>query len=164
MKLPEIERFWAKVSPEPNSGCWLWIGACIADGYGSFGASRAHRWAYEHFVGPIPSGLHVCHKCDVRCCVNPDHLFVGTSKDNVADMWRKGRNAWACNPSSRARGERVSTAKLTSQIVISIRKRCVNGESQYQLAKEFGVSSGTLWAIVHRKSWAHVKEADQPEG
>jgi len=94
--LSTIDRFMQHVIPEPNSGCWLWIGAEKHNGYGVFNkgndcAVRAHRWSYEHFKGPIQPGLVVCHSCDVRCCVNPNHLWVGTIKDNQQDMSKKGR-------------------------------------------------------------------------
>lgn len=80
-------RFWAKVSPEPNSGCWIWT-ACISNaGYGFFSVDGkqmgAHRASYEFFVGPIPDGLQLDHKCRIRCCVNPDHLEPVTPKVNI---------------------------------------------------------------------------------
>lgn len=85
--------------PEPNTGCWLWTAATFSGKYGSYGAirvknklSKAHRVSYQTFVGPIPSGLSVCHRCDTPECINPDHLFVGTKKDNSLDMMKKGRH------------------------------------------------------------------------
>lgn len=82
-----INRFWRYVSPEPNSGCWLWTGSeADGAGYGGFWDGkkhcRAHRFSYEAFVGPIPKGLQLDHKCRVRCCVNPDHLEPVTNKTN----------------------------------------------------------------------------------
>lgn len=94
--MSSIKRFMAKVSPEPNSGCWLWTGSCTPTGnYGSFWdrgkLERAHRWSYKHFHGPIESSDDVCHKCDNPPCVNPDHLFKGTRTDNILDSVKKGR-------------------------------------------------------------------------
>lgn len=82
--------------PEPNSGCHLWTGTVCKHGYGRIyrkGASPVlvHRVAWERVHGPIPAGLKVCHRCDTPSCVNPDHLFLGTQRDNLRDMYAKGR-------------------------------------------------------------------------
>lgn len=83
--------------PEPNTGCWIWIGRYMWKGYGvlSFdgGTVRAHRFSWEISKGPIPKNMFICHKCDVRCCVNPNHLFLGTAKDNALDRDAKGRGS-----------------------------------------------------------------------
>ncbi len=95
--MTDMNRFLSKVVPEPNSGCWLWIGTGVNNGYGQFydrTSNRmvlATRWIYREVHGETPLDEDICHKCDVRCCVNPDHLFSGTRKDNMQDALSKGR-------------------------------------------------------------------------
>ena len=94
--MTDIERFMANVIPEPNSGCWLWVGATNKTGYGSFHPQRsnptnAHRWLFKETTGMNLNGLSVCHKCDLPVCVNPQHMFPGTQKENIQDAARKGR-------------------------------------------------------------------------
>ncbi len=88
MRKTALERFERFVSPEPNSGCWLWTGNTAPGGYGMFSPAnsrnyQAHRFSYEQFKGPIPKGLEIDHKCRVRCCVNPDHLEAVTRRINL---------------------------------------------------------------------------------
>ena len=92
------ERFWKKVEAAYGGSCWQWLGTTNNVGYGWLyspgGALLAHRISWEMFKGPVPVGLHVCHHCDNPGCVNPDHLFVGTDKDNAQDREKKGRSGW----------------------------------------------------------------------
>lgn len=94
------ERFWARVAVGSHDECWLWQGPLLASGYGAIGTGTGseiqstHRVSYELTYGPISAGLFVLHRCDVRACVNPAHLFLGTAQDNVSDMIAKGRAAW----------------------------------------------------------------------
>jgi hypothetical protein len=98
------ETFYSKIERIPESGCWIWTGSLHYKGYGmiakrrgnKFKPTTAHRESWEMHKGPIPAGLFVLHRCDVRCCVNPNHLFVGTAKDNTHDMIRKGRARLDC--------------------------------------------------------------------
>ena len=160
--------------PEPNSGCHLWLGAVSGSGYGvvvvrserGLVAVQAHRYAYEQKYGPISKGLFVCHKCDVKTCVNPDHLWAGTPKENTADMIRKGRRAFSAtkNPlrgeawllahaSSLKRGEDHHCAKLIPADVIEIRRSPLPG---VDLARRFRVTSITISRIRRRLIWRHV--------
>lgn len=93
--LPPIERFWTLALPEPNSGCWIWTGFLLPNGYGRFGGGGkygptllAHRFSYEHFVGPIGDGYEVHHTCQTRCCVNPEHLRTVTHREHMAEHAR----------------------------------------------------------------------------
>lgn len=150
---PIEQRFHEYYEPEPNTGCWLWTGKIDRTGYGvivhDWQMKRAHRisWRLAHGAEP-PPGLYVCHKCDVRACVNPAHLFVGTAADNAHDCWRKGRGV----PGSVKRdGSR--SVRLTLQNVIDIRARHGTGETQASLARAYGVRANYVWQIVHNRVW-----------
>lgn len=142
------ERFWSYVSKSP--GCWEWQGARIG-GYGKFKINykqvAAHRFSYELEYGEIPDGLFVCHQCDNRACVRPDHLFLGTPADNVEDAIQKDR--WA-------RGERSGRAKLTTAQVQEIRALREEGVKLQEIADRFGISDSAVQFIVARKNWRHV--------
>ena len=94
-KFTAIERFMNFVEIEPNTGCWLWTGYCGKNGRGLFlfNGKRIvnYRFSYEYFIGSVPDGLDILHKCDVCSCVNWEHLFLGTNLDNMNDMLLKGR-------------------------------------------------------------------------
>ena len=151
MDAPILERFMSKVLPEPNSGCWLWATGLDSKGYGRFGSGSkktmrlSHRMAYEHFVGSIPVGLFVCHKCDVRSCVNPDHMFLGNHQDNMTDRNKKARQA---------RGTKQHIAKINEDIVRYIRSSPKNGT---ELADEVGINQSSVSAVRTRRTWKHVE-------
>jgi len=137
-------------------GCWEWSGAKFNTGYGACshrGRSRyAHRVSYAEFVGPIPEGMFVCHRCDTPSCVNPSHLFLGTPADNMADKAAKGRSP---------RGERCNTAKLTeaqARLIKAFLKRHAPVKGQHGgpctfLARWFGVSQTSISFIYAGRNW-----------
>lgn len=158
-----LARFMEKVhkSPKPG-GCWLWAGALSHNGYGFFKATstrqvKAHRFAHEAFVGPIPAGLCVLHRCDTPACVNPKHLFLGTAKQNQADMTRKGRGRI---------GARNGWARLTEDEVRTIRRlyipikggRPKGVRLREEVAARFGISGQQVHRIVTRQVWGHVPD------
>lgn len=172
--------FWEKV--QKSDGCWLWIGSVHPrTGYGSFrmgSTSGAHRVSWVLEYGAIPDGLCVLHRCDVKRCVRPDHLFLGTHKDNTRDMLSKGRQASGDRNGSRKhpealprgnangarthperilRGEQRAFTKLTAASVVRILHAYADGEgSMVQLAKEHGVNPETIRQIITGRTWQHV--------
>lgn len=162
-----MERFEEKISPEPNTGCWLWTSAVTSRGYGTFRIADqdylAHRLAFALWNGPIGAGLYVCHRCDQPLCVSPQHLFLGTPLENAQDCQRKGRgavgdkNGSRTKPERRARGERVATARLTAEMVLAIRALSSAGATLRSLARENGVSPTAIAKIVKRESWMHLE-------
>lgn len=148
---PLTERFWAKVSKGDTDACWLWKGHITKHGYGVIqkkgrnSLAKAHRISWEIHYGAIPHGLRILHHCDIRACVNPSHLFIGTQQQNVQDAEAKGR---MYHP----HGEANHAAKLTVSQVQEIRS--LYGDlNQSQLAKRYGVAQTTISAIVRRVNW-----------
>lgn len=137
-----------------DTDCWYFRGSHTNLGYGvlhALGEKRAHRVSWVIANGPIPAGMHVLHKCDVRCCVNPDHLFLGTHADNMRDMTAKSRNRFVPLP-----GELNPASKLTAKVVRQIRDEYARGEvSQSALAKAHGVSVITVNRAINRKTWVN---------
>lgn len=133
--------FHNRYTPEPNSGCWLWTSSFHQDGYGIMrdnGRMRlAHRISWELHNGAIPHGMCVCHKCDVRCCVNPDHMFLGSLRDNAIDMARKGR---------------VGNQKICVGDISNIR-----GMTTTEASKHFGISLAQASRIRNRTRFSHVQ-------
>lgn len=137
-------RFWAKVEKN-DCGCWLWKASTDGRGYGSLyvdGKYRiAHRLSYEMHHGKIPTGMNVCHRCDVRACVNPDHLFAATQRDNILDALKKGR-LWV--------------TKLNEDDVLAIRR--LEGElSAKCVAVQFSISIEAVRNIWKRIRWVHLR-------
>lgn len=155
LKVSAETRFWSHVQRGP--GCWEWQGRLSDDGYGrtSIGNRHnqgAHRAAWEMAVGQIPDGLHVCHTCDNRRCVRPDHLFLGTNHDNILDRQTKGRSK-----NLFASGEKHPRSALTEQHVREIRSRREAGESGLTIAKLFGITHQQVYRIANHTAWEHIQ-------
>jgi len=140
-KSDPIERFLAKVR-KMDSGCLEWQAGLARGGYGKFRlphkTTTAHRFAYEAFVNPIPEGMQVLHRCDNRKCTNPEHLFIGTAQDNVADMDDKQR--------------RKTRATLTADEVSAVHEMLRNRYSQQHIADTFKVSQSVISRIKLNKT------------
>lgn len=150
-RLSYDERFASKINK--TDSCWLWKGGKDKDGYGMFNGrvdgvlqARAHRYSYARYRGPIPALLNVCHTCDVRACVNPDHLFLGTMADNMDDKMAKGRHVTPV-------GEKHYRALLTEEHVKAILD---DPRTHSRIADDYRVSRTTISSIKARQSWPHL--------
>jgi hypothetical protein len=141
-------RLWRRV--DKTATCWNWLGYKGRDGYGMIRHGHTmkltHRVSWELQNGPIPDGLYVLHHCDKPACINPEHLFLGTQKDNVDDCRTKGRYAL---------GESRTLSKLTEADVRQIRQ-LHSSVSQKELAKHYNVHNSVISLVVNRKIWKHV--------
>ena len=157
-------RFDAKWKLDESTGCWMWTASCDRFGYGQIAQGdglspyRAHRVAWELYVGPIPRGLFVLHNCedkhagffDNRRCVNPSHMFLGTHQDNAEDKSRKGRCRTAAVPA------RTNPVRLSAGSVRMIRERRGGGETISALARELRVSRKAVKSVLTGRTWRHV--------
>lgn len=138
------DRIDANVTRVPFAGCWLWTKSVGSHGYGQmmFADKKprlVHRLAYEAYVGPIPEGLHVLHRCDTRSCCNPEHLFVGTAKDNMQDCKRKGRM------SKPPVGASAKTTKVNRDEAV---KRYKTGDPAKKIAADLGVHVSRVYQLA----------------
>jgi len=157
--IPLAQRFWEKV--QKGDDCWLWMGVTLKNGYGtisqlvSYGKRKtvyAHRVSWELENGPITGGLFVLHKCDVRACVRPSHLFLGGHQDNSDDKIRKGRY----RRGDSGRGEKNACAKLANYQVRVIMALLGAGKSGRAIAEHYGISDSTVSLIKRGKHYSDV--------
>lgn len=149
----EKKRFLLRVGKATPTGCTEWTGALKKKWHGQWrnaegGIELTHRAAWRLFVGPIPEGMYVLHKCDNPACVNPKHLFLGSQSDNLKDMWTKDR----AKPGV-SLGEKHGMSKLTADLVLEIRSSTESGAS---LARRMGVTQTTISEVRRRKTWNHL--------
>ena len=149
----KIEVFESKFTPEPNSGCWLWMESDCGMGYGTFhwrgGRTKAHRVSYEMYVGHVPNGIHVLHRCDNPACVNPEHLFLGTHQDNMTDKKEKGR-------ASRMSRDEHPMTKLPTVLCLEIQQKYTGEYGQIKsLALEYRVDRNTITQALKVKEEAN---------
>lgn len=173
-----VDRFWAKVDRRGEGECWPWKAFRDGDGYGKIQSERkalgAHRVSWQIHHGSIPVGLSVLHRCDNPPCVNPAHLFLGTTADNSADCVAKGRQACGLqngahthperrprgdssgarlHPERFKRGESHYRSKVTAEQVRSIREQWASGVTGMELSRRFGIARTTIGHIVAGRSW-----------
>ena len=152
-----LRRFNKKYTQAEPEECWIWNASVDGKGYGQINAGcrgakmlRAHRVSYEVFIGEIPHGLCVLHKCDTPRCVNPSHLFLGTQKDNVKDCWDKGRRT------NNTIGEKHWKCKLSDNDIIEIRSLLNDGLKQVQIAERFNMSQAHVSKISRMEAMVHA--------
>jgi hypothetical protein len=151
-RIPLEERFWKLV--QKTDTCWLWTGAKTEFGHGVINGGRGktirtHRISWGLHFGEIPEGLFVCHKCDVPACVNPDHLFLGTNADNMADCKAKGRYDRVKRP----RGNKHGMTKVSDESIPLIRAEYATGlTTLHKLGAKYGVSYAQIGRIVNNQS------------
>lgn len=158
------ERFWSKVDTTTPSGCWEWTAYRNPKGYGRFqtgtaeGPRFAHRLSFEAAKGRIPAGKMVLHKCDNPRCVNPDHLWLGDNKANMADCKKKGR--YYRDGPLRPRGEKHGRSKGTTKSIIAIRRAYISGTSLDEIARRFSVKPTFVQDVVYGRVWRHLFGVD----
>jgi hypothetical protein len=169
IKAPGIKHRWrnaaytlkemkARVHIDPVAGCWNWLLSLNMHGYGQ-ASHKGQRWSSHRLMFQLMHprmslvGKTICHHCDNRACINPEHLYAGTPMTNMHDMISRGRAVYPGGP----RGEAHKNAKLNSDKIREIRARHASGEGYRKLGKAFGVDRTTIKRIIQGRQWRHVK-------
>lgn len=143
-----------------EQGCWEWRLKLRKNGYARVTYKRqswyAHRLSYLAFVGELKEGLDVCHKCDNRKCVNPEHLFQGTRLENMQDAKQKNRLSTGESHSKLVRGELAGASRLKDSDIKAIFESKAGGTSGAEIARSYGVDKSTIHLIIKRKTWRHI--------
>lgn len=175
--MPLEPRFFDRIVPEPNTGCWLWTGAVDKDGYGQIKEHgkqvKAHRVSWKIHHGELPEFSVVCHQCDTPSCVNPAHLFLGTHADNMKDRDAKGRTS-LCGARGDANGRRTRpdlikrgfdcpASLLSVEQVDEIMRRIADGASVLKIAEEHGVSDATVRRSIKRRRRGAIRASVQAQ-
>ncbi len=155
-------RFYDKVLLPNENGCMEWQASKRDFGYGAFSLHggfpiKAHRYSYELFNGKIPKGMHVLHKCDNPPCVAPEHLYLGTDKENSSDRIKRNRHS----PPPVRFGEKNNKSKLTDNDVINILKLFNSGVSAYKVSKIYNMDKSTIQDIKSGKNWKHISRENK---
>jgi hypothetical protein len=149
-RIPLSEKIEKHITRIPESGCWIWMSTIENSGYGRVCDGKkpfyAHRVAYEQKYGSIPNGKMALHHCDIRCCVNPDHLFIGSQKDNMIDKMLKNRQA---------KGEKHGNSRLTESQALEAK---FSSEKPEVLAKKFGYSASGIRQIKAGTAWKYLEK------
>jgi hypothetical protein len=150
----DIVRFYSKINNSiDDKKCWIWNAYKDDDGYGKFSilgkTRKAHQFSYEYYHGPIPFGMCVCHTCDNRSCVNPNHLFLGTQQDNTKDRNSKNRQI---------KGSNHPHANLTEQLIWEMLNLIYSGElnSVKEISNKYNISNTNVYRILSKKAWNHI--------
>lgn len=156
MRKTTRERFEEKYIPVTETGCWLWTGSQTEQGYGHIRINNitviAHRFSWFLYHGRIEKDICVLHKCDVPSCVNPEHLFLGTRKDNVRDCIKKDRRA-------SAKGENNNAAKLTHEDVVEIRDLNRWGMNYAKIGRFYNLTGISVKRVCNYETWRRSKSA-----
>lgn len=154
MKANKPEDIWKSVNKKGDDGCWEWVGYKNKDGYGrmkvDYKMYHVHRIVYELTYGPIPDGLLICHRCNNRSCCNPNHLYLGTQKDNMEQCVFEGRLKTSF-------GEKHGQSKLNEKDVKKIKELYnTKNYSQRCLGKLFNISHSEISRIINNQVWKHI--------